>query len=95
MSNPVVRFFKDLFVSKQDWWVEIKTSVPQCTYYFGPFNSEVEAAGAKFGYIEDLQQEGAQNISSTVMQCSAPPQLTIADDADEFRGGIPSAAFSS
>lgn len=95
MSNPIVRFFKGLFVAEQDWWVEIKTSSPRCTYYFGPFKSEVEAASAKFGYIEDLEQEGAQNIVSSVMQCSTPQQLTIAEDSDEFRGGIPSAAFSS
>jgi predicted HicB family RNase H-like nuclease len=60
----------------QAWWVEIITDAPRCTYYFGPFLTEAEAIEYQPGYIEDLQQEGAQNIQVQVKRCK-PEQLTI------------------
>lgn len=76
------------------WWVELKTDNPQCTYYFGPFLTSKEAQKAKGGYIEDLEQEGAQGIAVSIRRCK-PPVLTIADDLGEAerRGGVP--VFSS
>ncbi|MBD2777294.1 DUF1816 domain-containing protein [Iningainema tapete] len=64
------------------WWVEIITQNPRCTYYFGPFLSEVDAKGAIKGYVEDLEQEGAQGIVINVKRCK-PQALTIADDLGE------------
>ncbi|AFZ32102.1 protein of unknown function DUF1816 [Gloeocapsa sp. PCC 7428] len=61
------------------WWVEIVTQNPRCTYYFGPFLSVKEANAAKAGYIEDLEQEGAQGIIVKVKRCK-PKNLTVADD---------------
>jgi hypothetical protein len=61
------------------WWVEVVTDSPRCTYYFGPFLDEESAASSKAGYIEDLEQEGAQGISVSVKRCK-PTKLTIADD---------------
>lgn len=95
MSNPIVRFIQGIFGTNQDWWVEIQTSVPRCTYYFGPFATESEAVVAKTGYIEDLEQERAQNIQAAVLKCRTPQQLTISEDTEEFRGGLPSAVLSS
>ncbi len=57
-------------------WVEIVTENPRCTYYFGPFLNEQEAEAQKGGYIEDLENEGAQGISLTVKRCK-PSNLTI------------------
>jgi hypothetical protein len=59
------------------WWVKITTVEPKCIYYFGPFDSEAEAERAKPGYIEDLEQEGAQQITSILQQCAEPDLLTI------------------
>lgn len=64
------------------WWVEIVTQNPRCTYYFGPFLSSQEAEAAKSGYVEDLEQEGAQGIAVKVMRCK-PVNLTISDDMGE------------
>ncbi len=58
------------------WWVEINTSVPLCTYYFGPFDSRKEAQDARTGYVEDLYQEEARDIVALVKQCQ-PDVLTI------------------
>ncbi len=58
------------------WWVEVKTSLPACIYFFGPFLSQTEAKVALPGYVEDLETEQAQKISTTVKQCQ-PSQLTV------------------
>ncbi len=58
------------------WWVEITTADPRCTYYFGPFNSALEARKAYPGYVEDLEGEGAQGITITIKLCR-PEILTI------------------
>lgn len=58
------------------WWLEISTQQPQATYYFGPFSTAEEAQGSQGGYLEDLEQEGAQDITVQVKWCK-PKQLTI------------------
>jgi hypothetical protein len=63
-------------------WVEITTSVPRCTYYFGPFAGQTDAEAAHFGYVEDLKEEGAQEIRVAIKQCK-PTILTIFDEGDQ------------
>lgn len=75
------------------WWVEVKTEAPKCTYYFGPFVSTEAAEAARPGYVEDLQGEGAQNISVVIKRCK-PARLTIADDVEDRPGKV-SPSFSS
>ena len=58
-----------------DWWLEVYTDNPRCLYYFGPFNSKAEAQYHQSGYVEDLQQEGADHISVQIKQCH-PQTLT-------------------
>jgi hypothetical protein len=64
------------------WWVEIVTQNPRCTYYFGPFLSSKEAEAAKAGYVEDLEQEGAQGIVVKIRRCK-PDNLTVSEDLGE------------
>jgi hypothetical protein len=56
--------------------VTIKTANPTCLYYFGPFDTDAEAATYQDGYKEDLVGEGAQIISIQLEQCQ-PQILTI------------------
>jgi hypothetical protein len=63
-------------------WVEIITDKPRCTYYFGPFFNDQEASAAKAGYVEDLENEGAQGISVSIKRCK-PTNLTIFDEVGE------------
>lgn len=58
------------------WWLEVVTQQPQCTYYFGPFDSSEEALSSQAGYLEDLKEEGATGISVQVKWCK-PDVLTI------------------
>lgn len=61
-----------------DWWIELMTARPSCTYYFGPFASFSEASDHMAGYVEDLVLEGARCISLEIKRCH-PTQLTIVD----------------
>lgn len=65
------------------WWVEVVTLTPRCTYYFGPFLNSAEAQAAVKGYIEDLEQEGAQGLTINVKRCK-PGALTVAEDLGEW-----------
>ncbi|BAZ06439.1 hypothetical protein NIES3974_31000 [Calothrix sp. NIES-3974] len=79
-KEKLVNVFQNLGLA---WWVEVVTQNPRCTYYFGPFLSAAEAETARDGYVEDLVQEGAQGISTSVKRCK-PGALTIAEDLGEL-----------
>lgn len=59
------------------WWVEINTTVPNCTYYFGPFTCFEEAVEYRDGYIEDLIEEGANGITVNIKKQFQPQLLTL------------------
>lgn len=94
MNNFLSRLLEKIFGSNKAWWLEIKTNHPSCTYYFGPFDSETEAEAMKGGYIEDLENEGAQNIRFVFHHCSRPDTLTISEEVDSPLGGFSTPAFS-
>ncbi len=62
------------------YWLKITTKVPKCVYYFGPFDSPLEAKSLQAGYIEDLLEENAQGIHLELEQCSQPTDLTVCED---------------
>jgi len=64
---------------EKDWWLEIVTEKPNCTYYFGPFVSQRAAQFASCGYLKDLEQERPQMITLTIKQCQ-PEKLTIFEE---------------
>ena len=68
------------------WWVEVKTSAPRCIYYFGPFLTAPEAEAAKAGYVEDIENEGAEGLRVSILRCK-PVTLTVADDLGKLTEG--------
>ena len=66
-------------MNPQNWWVEVTTELPRCTYYFGPFQNYQEAEMMYPGYIEDLEMEGAEQIQSAIKRCK-PEKLTVFDE---------------
>ncbi|MFZ4667063.1 MAG: DUF1816 domain-containing protein [Prochlorotrichaceae cyanobacterium] len=76
MKEFLTRFLNQI---GQAFWVEIKTEVPACIYYFGPFLTEQEANEEKQGYWDDLEAENAQGIQMMVKRCR-PTELTITED---------------
>lgn len=65
---------------KLPYWLKITTKVPKCTYYFGPFDSPLEAKALQAGYIEDIMEEDAQGIHIELEQRTTPEDLTVCDD---------------
>ena len=65
---------------KLPYWLKINTEVPQCIYYFGPFDSASEAKALQAGYIEDLTAENATGISVKLLRRSQPEELTICQE---------------
>ncbi len=65
--------------NQNSWWIKITTTIPRCTYFFGPFDSSNEAKQERFGYIDDLVQEKAFGISVAIQECN-PTSLTIVQD---------------
>lgn len=61
------------------WWAEITTVKPRCVYYFGPFKTSAEAKAAYPGYVEDLNNEGAEGVVVVIKRCN-PKKLTIYDE---------------
>ena len=61
---------------KARWWVEVSTTQPRCTYFFGPFGDRQQASRSIAGYIEDLESESARVIKTKIVRCK-PVQLTI------------------
>jgi hypothetical protein len=64
--------------SQLPWWVKITTKMPQCTYFFGPFNSAWEAKSHQDDYLEGLLAEKALGISIELEQCQ-PYNLSISE----------------
>ncbi|MBE9187320.1 DUF1816 domain-containing protein [Microcoleus sp. LEGE 07076] len=69
----------------ENWWVEIVTDLPRCTYYFGPFDTDKEASSYTPGYLEDLESEGSKRLSVRIKRCQ-PSEVTICQD--EFSEGM-------
>ena len=85
--RKIINVMKNLLLDltqlwQENWWAEITTSEPNCIYYFGPFSTSKEATEIYPDYIEDLKEEGAQRISTTVKRCN-PQLLTIWDAENE------------
>jgi hypothetical protein len=79
LENAEEFFTSYLEMTGKAWWVEIVTKKPDCTYYFGPFASHMEAQISQLGYIEDLEQERPKLIAIEIKQCQ-PEELTIFED---------------
>ncbi len=79
LENTEEFFTSYLEMTGKAWWVEIVTKKPDCTYYFGPFASHMEAQLSQLGYLEDLEQERPQLIAIDIKQCQ-PKELTIFED---------------
>jgi hypothetical protein len=78
---PAPEKFSQETTNSMAWWVKIVTETPHCTYFFGPFDSSSEAKQNRSGYLEDLEQEGAQGIEVAILQ-DRPETLTIYDEQE-------------
>ena len=66
-------------ILKLCWWLEVKTVVPPCVYYFGPFSTKKEAKIAQDHYIDDLSHKKAHGITIEIKHLQ-PKELMIYED---------------
>ncbi|CAA9588422.1 Hypothetical protein, Slr0957 homolog [uncultured Synechococcales cyanobacterium] len=85
-SEPALATATPAGSSELAWWIEVITSQPRCTYYFGPFERAKEAEMAQAGYIEDLEQEGAQGITVKI-KWGQPEELTLTEQQERQKNG--------
>ncbi|MGB7414797.1 MAG: DUF1816 domain-containing protein [Thermosynechococcaceae cyanobacterium] len=59
----------------QAWWVTVTTQQPDYEYLFGPFEHKAEAEENLGGYLRDLSDEGATQMTITIDWCK-PDAIT-------------------
>ena len=80
LTTKILEIFGLKQPKNMPYWLNVSTKVPQCTYYFGPFDSSLEAKALQAGYIEDLIKEDAQGIHIELEQRSQPEELTVCQE---------------
>ena len=75
----LTKFFRNIV---QQYWIEVTTAQPICTYYFDPFFTCKEANFAQSGFIEDLETENAEIIKVEIQRCK-PNKLTIIEQLND------------
>ncbi|AFZ37092.1 protein of unknown function DUF1816 [Stanieria cyanosphaera PCC 7437] len=85
ITNAVKKLLIFLIIPKPQlpWWVKIETTIPRCTYFFGPFDNLLEAKLFQPGYVQDLEEEQAQGITVKIEQRNVT-QLTIIEEEEEY-----------
>ncbi|AFY88292.1 MAG: hypothetical protein CLLPBCKN_001667 [Chroococcidiopsis cubana SAG 39.79] len=63
-----------------EWWAEIVTDRPLCTYYFGPFATAKTAKLAQLAHIEDFEQEGSKIVFVAVRRCQSQLLTSFEDE---------------
>ena len=59
------------------WWAKVETDNPSCTYWFGPFITKRSLNENISSFIEDLTEEGSENIKYSLVRCKKEEPLTI------------------
>ena len=59
------------------WWAKVDTQSPEVTYWFGPFLTKRSLKGNLNSFIEDLNNEGSNDIKHTLIRCKRLEPLTI------------------
>ena len=58
------------------WWAKIETENPISTYWYGPFLTKRSLKANLLSFIEDLSDEGSNNIKQTIVRCKKEEPLT-------------------
>ena len=66
------------------WWAKVETQSPEVTYWFGPFLTKRSLKGNLNSFIEDLNNEGSNDIKHTLIRCKRSEPLTIEQRYNHF-----------
>ena len=59
------------------WWAKVETQNPVVTYWFGPFLTKRNLKFKLNSFLNDLNEEGSNEITHTLMRCKKSEPLTI------------------
>ena len=59
------------------WWAKVETQNPGVTYWFGPFLTKRNLKSKLNSFLNDLSEEGSNEITHTLMRCKKSEPLTI------------------
>ena len=58
------------------WWAKVETNQPNVTYWFGPFLTRRSLKLKLAVFVDDLDAEGPQEISQSLIRCRRNEPLT-------------------
>ncbi len=59
------------------WWAKIETHNPNNTYWFGPFITKRSLENNLPSFIQELTDEGSNEVKYSLMRCKKDEPLTI------------------
>ena len=59
------------------WWAKVETDTPSATYWYGPFITKRSLNKNLENFLNDLSEEGPENIKHSIMRCKKEEPLTF------------------
>tara|TARA_B100000927_G_scaffold178099_1_gene143432 strand:+ start:864 stop:1082 length:219 start_codon:yes stop_codon:yes gene_type:complete len=59
------------------WWAKVETKGPNAVYWYGPFLTKNNLKQNLSLFIQDLSDEGSQDIKHELIRCKRTEPLTI------------------
>ena len=59
------------------WWAKVETEGPTNIYWYGPFLTKRSLKQNLLSFINDLKNEGSENIKHSIVRCKKEEPLTI------------------
>ncbi len=59
------------------WWAKVETKGPNAVYWYGPFLTKKNLKQNLSLFIQDLSDEGSQDIKHELIRCKRTEPLTI------------------
>ena len=59
------------------WWAKVETQAPDVIYWFGPFLTKKSLQGSLEIFLSDLNDEGSESVSHSLIRCRKSEPLTI------------------
>ena len=58
------------------WWAKVDTGKPSATYWYGPFLTKRSLTENLENFLNDLSEEGSEDIKHSIVRCNKEEPLT-------------------
>ncbi len=59
------------------WWAKVETKAPNATYWYGPFLTKRSLRKKLKDFLNDLKEEGSEDIKHSIIRCNKEEPLTV------------------